>query len=169
MGLSGSESALGYVREIFVFHQWRCGAVESALRTVEMPKWDEQVPGSFGSLIDLLNHLAWAEQVWLARIEEKPMPARLAERSDQIFSIWNTVTQRWADLLDGADDAFLARQFHFSNSKGNDYQMSTYEIVVHLMDHATYHIGQLMDKLRALGGTPVSTNYIHYLRAQQKQ
>lgn len=169
MGLSGSESALGYVREIFVFHQWRCQAIQSALETVEMPKWDEQVPGSFGSLTELLNHLAWAEQVWLARIEEKPMPARLAESSDQIFSIWNRVTRQWVELLDQAEDSFMEQQYSFSNSKGKAYQMSTYEIVVHLMDHATYHIGQLMDKLRALGGTPVSTNYIHYLRAQQKQ
>ena len=61
----------------------------------------------------------------------------------------------------------LTQTHEFANSKGNVYRMRTMEIIVHVIDHATYHIGQLMSSVRSLGGNPAPTNYIHYLRTKE--
>ncbi len=168
MGLMGNESPAGYLRELWAFHEWRCGMVQSVMETLERPKWDEQLTGSFGSLIQLLNHLAWAEQVWFERIRNHPMPPRLNLEGPAIFETWQQANAQWRSRL--ADPELAPDQrFDFANSKGATYQMSLTEIVVHLVDHATYHVGQVMNGVRGLGGKPVSTNFIHYLRTQQKK
>ena len=166
MGLIGAKSPQEYARELFRFHQWRVGETKKVLSNVQDEDLRKQLPGSFSSLLALLNHMCWAEMVWHNRINGLPMPARIDLDRESLWREWELATQKWVDSLENSTEEDWEKTFTFTNSKGGRYENNLLEIVVHLMDHSTYHFGQVMDKVRGLGHQPTSTNYIHYLRAQ---
>ncbi len=52
---------------------------------------------------------------------------------------------------------------------GTAYFNSVEEIIMHVMNHGTYHRGQLITMLRMVGFTAVeSTDFIRYLRMKEK-
>ena len=110
--------------------------------------------------------MAWAEQVWLNRINGKENPPRLALEGEAIFEAWEKVTGEWIAALESRRNEDFHQIFEFTNTKGVTHKNNLFEIVVHLIDHASYHAGQVMNAIRAFGHAPGSTNYIHYLRAK---
>lgn len=166
MGLSGKSSSRAYCLELIEFHLWRSNKVCQLLSENAPTLWEQSLPGSFSSLNKIVNHLVWAEQVWFERSQGRQMPAKLDLGTEELLSLWPKTSSDWLNMVQNATDAELDRSIAFKDSKGDAYTFSLFEIVVHLMDHATYHVGQIMNGLRSFGIAPPSTNYIHYLRAK---
>lgn len=166
MGLIGATKPKEYCLDLLRFHEWRCEKVREAIRGLERPKWSEHLEGSFGSLNALANHLAWAEMVWLNRVNGLEAPPRLDLEGEAVFEAWKQVTEDWLRALEAKRNEDFQQTFDFVNSQGGSYRNNLFEIVVHLVDHGSYHVGQAMNAVRAFGHAPGSTNYIHYLRAK---
>ncbi len=167
MGLIGANSPRDYALELFRFHIWRVKTLQEVTQQLKEDDLNQPLNGSFSSLLALMNHLCWAEMVWLDRLQNKPMPARISLDYQALIEHWNTITSAWTNYLENASESDWSQTFQFKNSKGNSYENNLLEIVVHLIDHATYHTGQIMTAVRGMGYKPISSNYIHYLRANK--
>lgn len=166
MGLSPTASQQAYCQELFRFHQWRQKKIADLLREVDANFFSKQLNGSFGSLYIILKHMVWAEKVWLGRIDQNEVASMQDMDVPGLLTEWERVTEKWVQQIENtSQDAFNAPIRYF-NTTGEPFENSLFEIVVHLIDHATYHAGQMMNAIRAFGIDPVSTNYIHYLRAK---
>lgn len=111
----------------------------------------------------LLNHIINAHQIWNNRI----LP------EDKVYGVWE---MRAADLLPDADrtnyeksvrivnDFELGNVIQYSNSKGQIYNNSIGDILYHIVNHATYHRGQIAAECRQSGMEPLITDYIFYKR-----
>jgi uncharacterized damage-inducible protein DinB len=51
--------------------------------------------------------------------------------------------------------------------KGNPYETPLWQIVMHVVNHATLHRGQVMAMFRQLGVGPPPTDLIFYYREQK--
>ena len=166
MGISAQSGPESWCRELMQFHAWRREKISDLLREVDEQLFSEELHGSFGSLNIILNHLVWAEKVWLGRVNRDSVATMKSSDVHELLAAWKDVNEKWQGLLMDANSEEVFREIEYFISTGDRHTNTVWEIVVHMVDHSTYHIGQMMNAVRGFGIEPVSTNYIHYLRAK---
>jgi|GEM_PF-1631884 uncharacterized damage-inducible protein DinB len=167
MGLNQADSLSALCREMFEYHRWRQEKVSRLLEEIESSILSQKLSGSFSSLNLILKHLVMAEMVWLGRVDHDSVAAMGELDVKGMLAVWKTTTDKWAHhLARSVDDDFKAVVVYY-NSQGEPFQNSLAEIVLHMIDHCSYHVGQIMNAIRGFGKEPVPTNFIHYLRSKK--
>ncbi len=166
MGISEVSGPEAWCRELMEFHSWRRERISDLLLEVDEQLFSEHLHGSFGSLNIILNHLVWAEKVWLGRVNRDAVATMKSSDVHGLLEAWKDVNEKWSSLLQVSSSEDIFREIEYFNSTGDRFSNVVWEIVVHMVDHSTYHAGQMMNAVRGFGIEPVSTNYIHYLRAK---
>ena len=118
-------------------------------------------------VLGTLAHIFAADRVWLTRVRGAPSTGFLtaAERNlDFLRREWPVLHDRWRgwgrELTDETATSVLA----YRDLKGNAWQNPTWQIVLHVVNHATHHRGQAAGFLRAMGHTPPKLDLIAYYR-----
>ncbi|CAN5564733.1 hypothetical protein BH23BAC4_BH23BAC4_05540 [soil metagenome] len=114
----------------------------------------------------LVNHLAEADLLWIARVEEVPHKHNLwdapdAESCRRRLAAAARAIQR---LLAKTDDEALSRSISYQNTSGEPFSTPLGEILDHLLLHGAHHRGQVALALRAAGTPPPRTDYIAWVR-----
>ena len=113
--------------------------------------------------IKLFNHILNAHQVWNSRIEQE----------QNSFAVWDIHNIQDLKEIDRAnyissiyilDQVDLNRFIKYTNSKGQVYTNSVMDILFHVINHSTYHRGQVATEFRQQGIEPLVTDYIFYKR-----
>jgi uncharacterized damage-inducible protein DinB len=66
--------------------------------------------------------------------------------------------------LASLDDQALTTTFDYQSTDGDSYRNSIEDLLIQLHGHCCYHNGQIASIVRALGGTPASTDHIYWSR-----
>ena len=117
---------------------------------------------SHGSLLGTLNHIVFADWIWYTRVVapmEKP-----AATFETLEKMWPTLHEKWIAWADGLTDAGLRREFTYKGMDGLEYRNPVWQIVLHVVNHATLHRGQAMGMLRQMGIAPPHTDLLYYYR-----
>ncbi|MGL4395682.1 MAG: DinB family protein [Hyphomicrobium sp.] len=121
----------------------------------------------FKSIHATLNHLLWADQMWLMRFKAGNAPAAktIAEGLEQ-YGAWDTLVaerkicddaiKAWAARVTDADIA--AELKWYSGGAGRDMVTPMNIAVTHLFNHQTHHRGQVHCMLTGLGVKPGLTD-----------
>ena len=118
-------------------------------------------------VVDTLAHTFAADRIWLERIqgnvrstfisaEDRCLP-RLATAWPMVHAQW----KQWAAAL--TDQDFLGKAA-YRDMKGNPHETPLWQIVLHLVNHATHHRGQVSGFIRAMGYAPPPLDLIAYYR-----
>lgn len=114
--------------------------------------------------IRLFSHILNAHHIWLARIqgitpEFGVWDIHIVNSFEKVNQINYANTLR---LLEESQD--LLKMVNYQNSKGEAFQNSIQHILLHIVNHSTYHRGQVASLIRENGLTPPSTDFIYYKR-----
>lgn len=124
-------------------------------------------PGpEYRKAVDLLAHIVAARRNWLARIvggEAGPVFPQ-GMRIEEVAADWAGVEVKWLAYLEKLDDAELTRVVEFRTSDGVSGRNAAEDLLVQLYGHSHYHRGQIATLVRAAGGEPAATDFIHWLR-----
>jgi uncharacterized damage-inducible protein DinB len=125
-------------------------------------------PGSFATLRDNFLHVLWVDHLWLARLRggaapPQPDSARYPDAA-ALRLAWEPLLQHWIEAAAAWVDAELAQVVRYRNTRGDDCTSTIQQIVLHLVNHDSYHRGQIAHRLRALGIAPPSTDLIVWYR-----
>jgi uncharacterized damage-inducible protein DinB len=117
----------------------------------------------------VILHIADAEQTWLARLNGKNIPhMHNLDASRSFADICTTIRNNSADFIDfisGQNDQFFLTGTEYVNLKGKTFSQNNSEIILHCMNHSTFHRGQVMCMLRHVGYTDHSaSDFIMFLR-----
>jgi uncharacterized damage-inducible protein DinB len=119
------------------------------------------------SVLGTLQHIFSADRVWLGRIEGAPPDVFKVEHGlPELKTEWAALNDRWKAWAGNLDDAAVAKELEYHDLKGRPWKQPLHEIVLHVVNHATHHRGQVSGFLRALGHTPPPLDLIHYYRQQ---
>lgn len=150
--------------ELFDYNYWARDRQLEACAALTPEQFLRPMGNSFSSLRDTLAHLVGAEWLWLERwrggspramlpAEEFPTLAAVEER-------WRVVErgvrQHLAQLSEGA----LARPFTYTNLKGETWTYPLWRTLLHVVNHQTYHRGQITTLLRQLGAQPAAIDFL---------
>lgn len=146
------------------YNLWATGRITSWLMTIDQSKLYVDIGSSFGSIDRTLQHILSAQNYWYTIIIED----RVNEFDQPIKE--NSVAEIMSDLIKGAQkmvDAIsgLNEQQLIERIKVSDSNQSRYEYIFHLVNHSSYHRGQVVSICRSLGikdEIPV-TDYDAYL------
>jgi uncharacterized damage-inducible protein DinB len=125
---------------------------------------------SFKSLFDTLNHVYLAELVWLRRVQgqqdakitDLPSPADM----DALGRAWPEVHRAWIDWSRSQSGDDFQKPLIFRNMKGAETQLPHWQLVLHLVNHGSYHRGQVATMLRQAGIKPPGTDLIAFYRSR---
>lgn len=146
------------------YNLWANERLGSWLTTVDRNMLYEKTGSSFGTIDRTLQHILSAQIYWhtiftKGQINEFNQPIR-ENAVDQIIADLMTSSQQLIDSLSVLNDQQLTERIQVSDST-----QSRYEYILHIVNHGSYHRGQVVTMCRAVGITreiPV-TDYDAYL------
>lgn len=119
------------------------------------------------TVLGTLVHIYSAERVWLSLAKAEP-GAMFGTREDRdlasLQTEWPALHQRWKQWLRDSCGEDVARPISFQ-VQGRTCARPAWQVVLHLVNHATHHRGQVSGFLRAMGQTPPPLDLMHYYLA----
>lgn len=124
---------------------------------------------SHKSFLQTLQHIYYADRIWLSRItgrEQQFMDPDPGPGLDDLKSVWPPVIAELRAFIDNASDETIASDLRFKRLTGDEYAIAHWKVLLHVVNHATLHRGQLMAMLRQLGHVPPSTDILFFYLQQ---
>ena len=113
--------------------------------------------------LQLINHTINAQQIWNARIEEKPCTTNVWEMRP-LDMVKEINRQNYSDSLSIISVYEFSKLIKYKNSKGQIFENTVRDILFHIINHSTYHRGQIATDNKGHGMLPLVTDYIFYKR-----
>ena len=162
-------SRIDEIRELLAFHRWANETLCDALEPMPAADLTRDLKSSFASVRDTLAHMATAEWTWLERLNGRSPTAMPAEWQTydlaRIRTQWRAVGQALELFAVELDESGLDRVIDYRGLAGNPYRSTPVQILRHVVNHASYHRGQVTTMMRQLGATPPATDLIRYYRS----
>lgn len=156
------------VRELFEYNRWANHRLMDAAAMLDDDALTRDLGSSFPSVLATLVHILSAEWVWLRRWNgESPSGAPKEWAASSLPSVranWDRIDAERAAFLATFDDPALDREVAYRKLDGSEHTSRMGEMLRHVVNHSTYHRGQLVTMLRQLGATPPSTDLIAFYR-----
>ncbi|MBY0434959.1 MAG: DinB family protein [Cyclobacteriaceae bacterium] len=161
------------IHQHLAYTVWANEKLSAKLHTLDEKLLKTELVGSFPSIEKTLLHMWNAELIWLSRLKgSNPSVWPLTDFSGGKTELLNGLVQSSKDVLafiESSGPAFLQSKIQYKTIKGDSFENEVEELLFHLVNHGTYHRGQITTMLRQLGITdPPSTDIIFYLRAIKK-
>ena len=151
--------------ELLEFHHWATNLTVGAVRDLTPEQFTQDLGSSFPSVRDTLVHVFTADRAWVGRLEGKAPPRANAQDFaglSALLEVWEPVLQRWPVVVKSLGDP--GRLIEYKSFAGDPFSSTLGQIVRHVVNHGTYHRGQVATMLRQLGAQAVSSDLISFYR-----
>lgn len=159
------------IKTLSAYNAWANNRIFEALEKISPEQYLKDMKSSHGGIHGTLVHLVGAEKVWLERFQGTPQPflshnppGSLAE----LKAIWEKVGYDTAKWLGTMTDKRLGETFEMKTLKGDVFVHVFWQAFQHVVNHSSYHRGQIVAMLRQLDAKPVSTDLIQFYREMKK-
>lgn len=125
---------------------------------------------SDAQLLTLMGHIVAAQYLWFHRINGLPAPdVKLWGDYElhRLISAAEQIGKQWIQFVESTDN--FDRQLTYKNYTGDPYTNNVEMIMIHLVNHSSYHRAQIALLLRQKGFEPVNTDFITYDRVMTGQ
>lgn len=148
-----------YVRLMAAYNAELNRRVFAAAARLPDPALRQDRGAFFGSILATLNHLVWADQIWMHRFADWPRPQADLPSGVALYADFPAL-QHARSTLDAAFEAWAATVAQpwldgelawFSGATGREQRRPVAMLVVHMFNHQTHHRGQVHAMLTASG------------------
>jgi uncharacterized damage-inducible protein DinB len=154
--------------ELFSYASWATARTCRAAEALTDEQREAVAPSSFPSLTATLAHLVSAEWIWLRRwLGDSPtsLPPWTERPTFQaVTAQLAAIEAERATWLATQTDADLTRVISYHALDGQPFAHPLGKLMRHVVNHSTYHRGQMATQLRQLGQTPPNTDFTRFLR-----
>jgi len=154
------------IQGLYRYNTWANSRVFDAVSGLGEGEFTRDLGSSYPSVRDTLLHLVSAEWIWLERWKGVS-PMAMLHAAD--FPNFEAVRARWSAIegaqrsfVDAVTEAQLPAVVRYVNLKGEAWQYPLWRQMAHVVNHSTYHRGQLTTMLRQLGARTVSTDLLMF-------
>ena len=140
-----------------------------ALEPLSQDQFTRELRGSFGSVRNTVVHTLAAECVWLLRWKGENPPGMLApDHYPDLASVrleWTDNEAKMRQFFETMDEAGFQKAIPYKTFAGLETASPLWQMLQHVVNHASYHRGQVTTLLRQLGAAPPKgTDLIAYYR-----
>ena len=155
------------IQFLFAYNRWANARILEAVAPLTEEEFKRNLSSSHGSMHGTLTHILAAEWIWLMRCNGvSPKDLFDPEEFDNLASLktkWVEVEQEQKRFMDELDQESLSRSIAYTNTNGEQWAYTLKQILHHVVNHSTYHRGQITTMLRQLGTAAVMTDLLVYI------
>lgn len=166
--LSGGDAVLDEILDLYAYNRWANGRTLEAAAGLADEDYIRDLGSSFPSVRDTLEHILAAEWIWLSRWRGVS-PTRL--RPDWNPVMLHALRDRWSafevdqtEFLSRLTEELLTETVTYRQLSGEEFSDPLWRLMRHVVNHSTYHRGQVTTMLRQLGAEPASTDLVVFHR-----
>ena len=146
------------LRTLLDYHYWARDRALAAIEPLRPEQFVRDLGSSFPSLRDTLAHLHGAEWVWLMRCQgvspTQHLPVDRFVDLAAVRAAWTDTETGLRRLVQDPDGDGIERVIEYQLFNGQTGRTRLWQLVQHLVNHGSFHRGQLVTMLRQLGATP---------------
>ena len=149
------------------YHYWARDQALAAAEALTNEQFTRDLGNSFKSVRSTMGHLIGAEIVWLSRWRG----AAVALPSPDPYPDLRAVRAAWLDseqqvraFMGGLKEQDATRVFSYKTLKGEEQSSVFWHMLQHVVNHGTYHRGQVTTMLRQLGAVPKPMDLVLFYR-----
>jgi uncharacterized damage-inducible protein DinB len=122
---------------------------------------------SHSSLLQTFRHIHDGERVWLLRLVEVdadrlPRGAAPEHSFEFLIQTWPELWEGYRQWLETVSDDDLTCEISTILPDDGIFRVPRWQIVLHAINHTTFHRGQIITMLRSLGVQPPNTDLTAY-------
>ena len=140
------------------YHYWARDRVLDSVAPLTHEQLIADRGNSFSSILTTLSHLVGADWVWCNRWEgDSPAalpPAGDLATLDAVRTAWRNEEQRIRALIARLGEDGIQRPMEYTRFDGKREAWPFWQMFQHLVNHGSYHRGQITTMLRQLGIAP---------------
>jgi uncharacterized damage-inducible protein DinB len=153
-----------YFLKLYQYNAWSNKRVLDCLKRQNVR--DEKI-------LTLMGHIVAAQFLWLHRIKGLAPPSVKLWGTytlEQLLTMADEAGKKWIDFVEGTEN--FDRELTYTNYVNEPYTNNVEMIMIHLVNHSSYHRAQIAMLLRQKGYDPINTDFITYdrvIRGQLKE
>lgn len=156
--------------QLYNYHVWATEKWLEHLKQLPDEIYTKRMASVFPSIAHVFSHLYVIENIWLSAMREESFDQSAIERwaketSDislnEMESKLIAVFERCRSFLQNLDN--LDRMQTFEHPQFGRLQTRLSAIIEHLVNHGTYHRGNIAAMVRQLGCSGIPNDYVFYL------
>ncbi len=154
------------VQLLYAYNRWANTRLLEAASLISSELLDEDVGTSCRSVFGTLGHIAWGEWLWLGRWRERTAMGQNPLHCvglTILSSRWSEIEREQSQFISSIAPADLDRLVSYENPVGTRWTYSLRHMLQHVVNHSTYHRGQVAGMLRQIGATPPATDFLLYI------
>jgi uncharacterized damage-inducible protein DinB len=157
------------LQNLIDYHFWARDRVLEAVEALTPEQFTRDMGSSFRSIRDTLAHVYFADRAWLLRWQgQSPTAFPSFETFPDVATLraaWTDLEARVRSFVDGMDEAGVGIVYEYRFMSGQPAASALWQMLQHVVNHATYHRGQVTTMLRQLGAAPArSVDLITFYR-----
>ncbi len=134
------------------YNLWANTRLVENIRSVPADTYANLPLAPFGSMHETLRHLVGAETIWLDRVRGTSpadfMGITDGRSTDELLEMLLAASRSWVELSTAPTG--LPAEVTYATTKGDPFTQSVADLVLHVVNHSTYHRGQIMSLLRSV-------------------
>jgi len=155
---------------LYEYNAWADRRVLEAASALTREQFTKKMGSSFSTVRDTLSHVYGIEWLWLERFQGRS-PSAIPDDPEfanilKLKSSWSSFELTLLNFVRGLTQEDLHRVMEYKTMKFGVYQNPLWQSMLHLVNHGTYHRGQVTTMLRQLGAQPILTDLMHFYREQ---
>ena len=140
------------------YHCWARDRVLDAADALTPDQFTKDLANSFPSIRDTLVHIYSADWIWCSRWEGESPAAMLDPVTfpdvATLKNAWSAHEVRMRSLLNRLGEDGVGRRLEYRTLSGQSQASVFWQMLQHVVNHATYHRGQVTTMMRQLGAKP---------------
>ncbi len=162
---------LADIQTLYDFNYWAKARIMSVVETLNQDQFTKDLGSSHGGIHGTLVHIVGAEHIWLSRWVGQPV-FRLLNPTDYptipaVRQKWDEVEQQMGEFVGGLTEENLSAIVMYKTTEGKQFSNPLWQMMQHVINHSTYHRGQIVTMLRQLGVKPIGTDLITFYREKR--
>jgi uncharacterized damage-inducible protein DinB len=143
------------------YHYWARDRLFPAVEALTEEQLRRPLGNSFSSVFDTVAHLCGADWIWRSRWEGvSPMALPSSDSYDtlaRVLAVWGDEERRIRAIVNALGPDGIARPIEYTGWDGRRQAQPFWQMLQHLVNHGSYHRGQVTTMLRQMGVQPAKS------------
>ena len=164
-------------RQQYKYHNWANERVFNHLKELPEEVYGREIKSVFSSIEEVVVHIYRTDGMWLSVMSGDPfeetmtvinqLKEKVAGRDlEGMQKLYGEMASQYEDFLNGQDD--LDKGITIEHPRYGKLDSPISSLVQHVVNHGTYHRGNITAMLRQQGHAGVPTDFIFYLYEEDK-
>lgn len=158
--------------QLYDYHVWANNRFFGRLKELPQDIYDQEIQSVFPSIAETFAHIYIVDTVWLGVMREgsfeeiqaasgQAMEVTKGKSIEEMEGMFTELSERYKTFFNSQED--LDKPVAPEHPSYGRLETRLSELVQHVVNHGTYHRGNITAMIRQLGYPSVHTDYIFYL------